>query len=113
MFVPIIKRTYLYLKQYVIKCTYKAVKPTRYKKKPKDPETTSVTVLFNHTTSACRGFDEDDDDDDDGAQRQEPPPPETNLGTRGNKKDRTLNSLSVGLCWGKRSMQTIHLPFPT
>jgi hypothetical protein len=45
-----------------------AVKPTRYKEK-QDLETTSVTLLFIHTTRACRAV----DDEDDGAQRQETP----------------------------------------
>jgi hypothetical protein len=76
------------------------VKTTHYKEKQKDTETTSVTLLFIHTTSTFRAV---DDDEDDGAQEQEAP--ETNFGTRGNKKGQTLNSLNV--CWGKGSMQTI------
>lgn len=79
------------------------VKTTHYKEKQKDSETTSVTLLFVHTTRAWRAV--DDDDEDDGAQEQVAP--ETNFGTRGKKKDQTLNSLNV--CWGKSAMQTIQV----
>lgn len=78
MFVPVIKPIYLYLKHYVSKLCQRyflVVKPTRYKEIPKDLETTSVTVLFMHTTTACRAVDDDEDDE---AQRQEPPPPKKN-----------------------------------
>jgi hypothetical protein len=39
------------------------VKPTRYKEKPENLETTSFTLRYIHTTRTCRAVDDDDEDD--------------------------------------------------
>jgi hypothetical protein len=48
------------------------IKATHYNEKQKNSVTTSVTLLFSHTTRACPVV--CGDDEDDGAQEQEAPP---------------------------------------